>query len=129
MCSLPVASQVYLTSEFLKASAMFFKRGQSLLNLFPKIYEWFLLGYDSNSRAYHVFNKDSSCVEIICDTMFDETNDSQKEQVDLDPVDDEEAPCDALQRMAIGDVRLQDPSDKLQGHSLNDTTPPAQWFD
>jgi hypothetical protein len=37
--------------------------------------------------------------------VFDETNGSQKEQVDLDLVDDEETPCDALQRMAIGDVR------------------------
>jgi hypothetical protein len=32
----------------------------------------------------------------MCDAMFDETNGSQKEQFDLDFVDDEEAPCDAL---------------------------------
>jgi hypothetical protein len=37
--------------------------------------------------------------------VFDETNGSQKEQVDLDHVDDEKAPCDALQRMMIGNVR------------------------
>jgi hypothetical protein len=37
--------------------------------------------------------------------VFDETNGSQKEQVDLDLVDDEEASCDALQRMVIDDVR------------------------
>jgi hypothetical protein len=37
--------------------------------------------------------------------VFDETNVSQKKQVDLDLVDDEEAPCDTLQRMAIGDIR------------------------
>jgi hypothetical protein len=74
----------------------------------PKVYEGFLLGYDSNSHAYHVFNKDFGCVEITCDTVFDETNSTQEEQVDLDLVDDEEAPCDALQRMAIGDVRPQD---------------------
>jgi hypothetical protein len=30
--------------------------------------------------------------------MFDETSASQEEQVDLDFVDDEEAPCDALQK-------------------------------
>jgi hypothetical protein len=41
----------------------------------------------------------------MCDAVFDETNSSQKEQVDLDLVDDEEAPYDALQRMAIVDVR------------------------
>jgi hypothetical protein len=31
--------------------------------------------------------------------------------------------------MAIGDVRTQDPSDQLQDHSPNDTTPPAQGLD
>jgi hypothetical protein len=64
-----------------------------------------LLGYDSNSRAYHVFNVITGCIKTTCDAVFDETNGLQKEQVDLDHVDDEEAPCDALQRMAIGDVR------------------------
>jgi hypothetical protein len=89
-----------------------------------KVYEGFLLGYDSNSHAYRVFNMTSSCVETTCDAVFDETNDSQKKQVDLDLLDDEEAPCDALQRMDIGDIRPQDPSDQPQGQSPNDTTPP-----
>jgi hypothetical protein len=53
----------------------------------PKVYEVFLLGYDSNSRAYHVFNVTIGCVETMCDVMFDETNGSQKEQVDLDFVE------------------------------------------
>jgi hypothetical protein len=61
--------------------------------------------------------------------VFDETNGSQKEQVDLDLVDDEEAPCDALQRMAIGNVRPQDPNDQPQERSPNDTTPPTQGLD
>jgi hypothetical protein len=91
-----------------------------------KVYEGFLLGYDSNSRAYHVFNMTTNCVETTCDVVFDETNDSQKVQVDLDLVDDEEAPCDALQRMTIGEIRPQDPSDQLQGQSPNDTTLPTQ---
>jgi hypothetical protein len=52
----------------------------------------------------------TSCVETTCDAVFDDTNGSQKEQVDLDFVNDEEASCDALQRMVIGDVRPQDPS-------------------
>jgi hypothetical protein len=85
-----------------------------------------LPGYDSNSRAYRVFNKDSGCVETTCDTMFDETNGSQVEQYDLDIVDDEEAPYEALQRMAIGDVRPQDPSEP---QTLNDTTPPTQEYE
>ena len=36
--------------------------------------------------------------------MFDETNGSQVEQVDLDELDDEEAPCIALRNMSIRDV-------------------------
>jgi hypothetical protein len=73
-----------------------------------------LLGYDSNSRAYRVFNVTTGCVEITCDAVFDETNDSQKEQVDFDLIDDEEALCDALQRMTIVDVRPQDQNDQPQ---------------
>jgi hypothetical protein len=36
--------------------------------------------------------------------VFDDTNGSQVEQVDLDELDDEEAPCVALGNMSIGDV-------------------------
>jgi hypothetical protein len=68
----------------------------------------------------------TGCVETTCGAVFDETNGSQKEQVDLDLVDDEEARCDALQRMAIGDVRPQDPNDQPQEPSPNDTTPLVQ---
>jgi hypothetical protein len=89
----------------------------------PNVYEGFLLGYDSNSRTYHVFNKYFSCVETTCDAVFDETNDSQIEQYDLDIVDDEEAHCEALQRMTIGDVRPQDPSEP---QAPNNTTLPTQ---
>jgi hypothetical protein len=98
------------------------KRSKSS-KLAPKVYECFLLGYDSNYHAYRVFKKDSGCVEITCDTVFDETNDSQVEQYDLDVVDDEEALCEALQRIAIGDVIPQDPSEP---QAPNDTTPPTQ---
>jgi hypothetical protein len=93
-----------------------------------KIYEGFLLGYDSNSHTYCIFNATTSCVETTCDMVFDETNGSQKEQVDLDLVDDEEAPCDALQRMTIADVRPQDPSNQPQ-ETLNGTTLPIQELD
>jgi hypothetical protein len=61
--------------------------------------------------------------------VFDETNGSQEEQVDLNLIDDEEAPYDALKRMAIGDVKPQDPSEQPQHQSPNDTTPPAQGLD
>jgi hypothetical protein len=65
----------------------------------------------------------------MCDAVFDETNGTQKEQVDLALVDDEDAPCDALQRMAIGDVRPQDSSNQPQETSPNDTTLPTQGLD
>jgi hypothetical protein len=67
----------------------------------------------------------TDCVETTYDTVFDETNDSQKKQVDLDLIDDEEASCDALHRMTIGDMSLQDLSNQPQKTSPNDTTPPA----
>jgi hypothetical protein len=51
---------------------------------------------------------DSGCVKTTYDVMFDETNGSQVEQYDVDDVDDEEAPCDTLRNMAIGDVRPQE---------------------
>jgi hypothetical protein len=93
----------------------------------PKVYESLLLSYDSNSHAYRVFNVITGCVKITCDAVFDETNGSQKEQVDH--VDDEEVPWDTLQRMTIGDVRPQDPNDQPQKPTPNDTTSPAQGLD
>jgi hypothetical protein len=36
----------------------------------------------------------TGCVDTTCYVVFDKTNGSQKLQVDLDPVDDEEVPCD-----------------------------------
>jgi hypothetical protein len=92
-----------------------------------KVYEGFMLGYDSNSRAYHVFNKDSDCVETICDAVFDETNSSQVEQYDLDDVDDDDAPCDALRNMAIGDMRPQEANEDQS--SSNEAAPPTQVDD
>jgi hypothetical protein len=46
--------------------------------------------------------------------VFDETNDSQVEQIDLDELNDEEAPCIALRNMSIGDVRPQEPEEPSQ---------------
>jgi hypothetical protein len=72
----------------------------------PKVVEGFLLGYDSNTKAYRVFNKLSGLVEVSSDVVFDETNGSLREQVvDLDDVDEEDVPTTAIRTMAIGDVR------------------------
>jgi hypothetical protein len=90
----------------------------------PKVYEGFMLGYDSNSCAYYVFKKDCSCAETTCDAVFDETNGSQVEQYDLDDVDDEEAPCDTLRTMAIGDVTPQEANEDQP--SSNEAAPPTQ---
>jgi hypothetical protein len=75
----------------------------------PKAVEGFLLGYDSNTKAYRVFNKSSGLVEVSSDVVFDETNGSPREQVvDFDDVDEEEVPTAAIRTMATGDVRPQE---------------------
>jgi hypothetical protein len=89
------------------------KRGRSS-KFAPKAVECFLLGYDSNTRAYRVFNKSTRLVVVSCDIVFDETNGSQVEQVDLDELDDEEAPCVALRNMSIGNVRPKESKEPTQ---------------
>jgi hypothetical protein len=74
----------------------------------PKAVEGFLLGYDSNTKAYRVFNKSSGLVEVSSDVVFDETNGSPREQVDLDDIDEDDVPTTAIRTMAIGDVRPQE---------------------
>jgi hypothetical protein len=95
-----------------------------------KAVEGFLLGYDSNTRTYRVFNKSTGLVEVSCDIVFDETNGSQVEQVDLDELDDEEAPCVALRNMSIGDVYPKEfeepPQAKDQPSSSMQASPPTQ---
>jgi transposase InsO family protein len=96
----------------------------------PKAVEGFLLGCDSNTRAYRVFNKSTRLVEVSCDIVFDETNGSQVEQVDLDELDDEEAPCVALRNMSIGDVCPKEseepPQAQDQPSSSIRASPPTQ---
>jgi hypothetical protein len=74
----------------------------------PKVVEGFLLGYYSNTKAYSVFNKSLGLVEVTSDVVFDETNGSPKEQVDLDGIDKNEVLTTATRTMAIGDVRPQE---------------------
>jgi hypothetical protein len=80
--------------------------------------------FTESSRRHHM---NSSPVKS---PMFDETNGSQVEQVDLDELDDEEAPCVALRNMSIGDVcpkELEEPT-QAQGQpsSSNQAFPPTQ---
>ena len=71
----------------------------------PKVDEGFLLGYESNQHAYHVFNKTSGRVEIAVDMTFDESNGSQVEQVDSSVVEKEDPPCEVIKQLTIGDIR------------------------
>jgi hypothetical protein len=58
---------------------------------------------------------------------FNKTNDSQREQVDLDELDDKEAPTIALRNMAIGDVPPQEPPQELdQPSTSTQAQPPTQ---
>jgi hypothetical protein len=105
------------------------KRGRNS-KFAPKAVEGFLLGYDSNTRAYRVFNKSTGLVEVSCDIVFDETNGSQVEQVDLDELDDEEAPGITLRNMSIGDVCPKEseepPQAQDQPSSSIQASPPTQ---
>jgi hypothetical protein len=62
--------------------------------------------------------------------VFDETNGSQVEQVDLDELDDEEAPCVALRNMSIRDVypkESEEPTNAQdQPSSSMQASPPTQ---
>jgi hypothetical protein len=92
----------------------------------PKVVEGFLLGYDSNTKAYRVFNKSSGLVEVSSDVVFDETNGSPREQVDLDNVDEDDVPTAAIRTMAIGDVRPQEQKEQDQPSSSTMVHPPTQ---
>jgi hypothetical protein len=62
--------------------------------------------------------------------VFDETNGSQVEQVDLYELDDEEAPCVALKNMSIGDVCPKESEEPTQAQvqlsSSIQASPPTQ---
>jgi hypothetical protein len=82
------------------------------------------------TQGYIVFNKSTELVEVSCDFVFDETNGSQEEQVDLDELDDEEAPCVVLRNMSIGDVCPKEseepPQAQDQPPSSMQASPPTQ---
>jgi hypothetical protein len=112
---------------FVSKCFILIKRGRKS-KFAPKAVEGFLLGYDSNTMAYRVFNKSTGLVEVSCDIVFDETNGSQVEQVDLDELD--EAPCVALRNMSIGDVCPKESEEPTQAQdqpsSSKQASPPTQ---
>jgi hypothetical protein len=68
---------------------IFVKRGRHS-KFALEVVEGVLLGYDSNTKAYMVFNKSFGLVEVTSDVVFDETNGYPREEVDLDDVDENE---------------------------------------
>jgi hypothetical protein len=73
--------------------------------------EGFLLGYASNAHGYRVFNNTTGLVEITIDVTFDESNGSQG-HVSNDIAGNEEPPCEAIKKLAIGEVRPQEKNDE-----------------
>jgi hypothetical protein len=71
----------------------------------PNVDKGFMLGYATNEHGYHVFNKTTGLIEIMVDLTFDETNSSQKEQVNVEIVGKEEAPHQDIKKLAIGEIK------------------------
>jgi hypothetical protein len=76
----------------------------------PKVDEGFLLGYASNAHGYRVFNSTTSLVEIAVYVTFDESNGSQG-HISSDIAGNENSPCEAIKKLAIGEVRPQEKDD------------------
>jgi hypothetical protein len=66
--------------------------------------------YASNAHGYRVFNNTTNLVEIAIDVTFDESNGSQG-HVSNDFAGNEEPPCEAIKKLAIGEVRPQEKND------------------
>jgi hypothetical protein len=77
-------------------------------------------------KAYRVFNKSSGLVEVSSDVVFDKTNGSPREQVDLDDIDEEEVSTAAMRTMAIGEVRPQEQQEQDQPSSSTMVHHPTQ---
>jgi hypothetical protein len=65
-------------------------------------------------------------VEVSSDVVFDETNGSPRERVDLDDIDDDDVPTATIRTMAIGDVRPQEQQEQDQPSSSTMVHPPTQ---
>jgi hypothetical protein len=89
----------------------------------------FILIKRGRSSKYALFLL-TGLVEVSCDIMFDETNGSKVEQVNLDELDDEEAPCVTLRNMSIEDVCPKEseepPQTQDQPSSSMQASPPTQ---
>jgi hypothetical protein len=84
-----------------------------------------MLGYGTNEHGYRVFNKTTGLIEITVDVTFDETDGSQKEQVNVEIESKEEAPHQAIKKLAISEVKpikAQDEDEDTIVHIDHDPT-------
>jgi hypothetical protein len=65
-------------------------------------------------------------VEVSSDVVFNETNGSPRDQVDLDDIDEDDVPTAAIRTMVIGDVRPQEQQEQDQPSSSTMVHPPTQ---
>jgi hypothetical protein len=65
-------------------------------------------------------------VIVSSDIVFDETNGSPREQVDLDDIDEDDVPTTVIRTMAIRDVRPQEKQEQDQPSSSTMVHPPTQ---
>ena len=82
-----------------------------------------MLGYGTNEYGYRVFNKTIGLIEIAVDVTFDEIDGSQKEQVNVEIVGNEEATHKAIKKLVIGEVKpIKDEDDDNIMHADLDPT-------
>jgi hypothetical protein len=80
-----------------------------------------LLGYSTNEHGYRVFKKTIDQVKIAIDVTFDETDDSQKEQVNVDIVGKEDPSSQVIKKLATGEVKpVEDDDEYAQVQIIHD---------
>jgi hypothetical protein len=68
------------------------------------VYEGFLLGYSTTSKAYRVWNLASGTLKEVHDVEFDETQGSHDEVENLSDVRENDL-ANAMKNMDVGDIR------------------------
>jgi hypothetical protein len=76
--------------------------------------------------TFQICSQSCRRVEVSSDIVFDETNGSPIEQVDLDDIDEDDVPTAAMRTMAIGEVRPREQQEQDQPSSSTMVHPPTQ---
>jgi hypothetical protein len=101
--------EVFLDEEGIKheclgISVSYLTKDPKPLSLHLKLTNVFFLVMDQMSMPT-VFSTKPPRVEIAVDVTFDKSNGSQVEQVDSSVVGKEDLPCEAINKLAISDIR------------------------